>query len=31
MRGHQPVNEQTPPFADEWLAAYDDGRDVVDW
>lgn len=28
---HSPVSEQTPPFADEWLAAYDAGRDVVAW
>lgn len=28
---HSPDTEQTPPFADEWLAAYDRGRDVVDW
>jgi predicted metal-dependent hydrolase len=29
--GHSPAHEQIPPFADEWLAAYDAGRDVVDW
>jgi hypothetical protein len=29
--GHSPAGEQTPPFADEWLAAYDAGRDVVRW
>jgi predicted metal-dependent hydrolase len=29
--GHSPAHERTPPFADEWLAAYDAGRDVVDW
>jgi predicted metal-dependent hydrolase len=28
---HQQVDEPVPPFADEWLAAYDAGRDVVDW
>jgi hypothetical protein len=28
---HSPEHEQTPPFADEWMAAYDRGRDVVDW
>jgi len=31
MPGHTPAHEQTPPFAHEWLAAYDQGRDVVDW
>jgi len=29
--GHRPAGERTPPFADEWLAAYDAGRDVVRW
>ena len=24
-------DEPVPPFADEWLAAYDAGRNVVDW
>src|SRR5262249_54828410 len=28
---HSPETEQTPPFADEWMAEYDRGRDVVDW
>ena len=28
---HSPETEQTPPFADEWIAEYDRGRDVVDW
>jgi predicted metal-dependent hydrolase len=28
---HSPATEQTPPFADEWLAEYDRGRDVVRW
>jgi predicted metal-dependent hydrolase len=28
---HSPEIEQTPPFADEWLAEYDRGRDVVEW
>jgi predicted metal-dependent hydrolase len=28
---HSPATEQTPPFADEWLAQYDRGRDVVHW
>ncbi len=28
---HSPATEQTPPFADEWMAEYDRGRDVVDW
>ncbi len=28
---HSPATEETPPFADEWLAEYDRGRDVVDW
>jgi hypothetical protein len=28
---HSPETEQTPPFADEWLAEYDRGRDVVHW
>jgi predicted metal-dependent hydrolase len=28
---HSPERERTPPFADAWLAAYDGGRDVVDW
>lgn len=29
--GHSPAKERTPPFADEWIAGYDEGRDVVDW
>jgi predicted metal-dependent hydrolase len=29
--GHSPATERTPPFADEWLDAYDAGRDVVNW
>lgn len=29
--GHSPADEQTPPFADEWLAEHARGRDVVDW
>ena len=28
---HSPETEETPPFADEWLAEYDRGRDVVHW
>jgi len=28
---HSPANEQIPPFADEWMAEYDRGRDVADW
>jgi predicted metal-dependent hydrolase len=28
---HSPETEQTPPFADEWLTEYDQGRDVVHW
>lgn len=28
---HSPEDEVIPPFADEWLAEYDRGRDVVDW
>jgi predicted metal-dependent hydrolase len=28
---HRQVDEPVPPFADEWLAAYDTGRNVVDW
>ena len=28
---HSPETEVTPPFADEWLAEYDRGRDVVHW
>jgi predicted metal-dependent hydrolase len=28
---HSPETEETPPFADEWLAEYERGRDVVDW
>jgi predicted metal-dependent hydrolase len=28
---HRQVDEPVPPFADEWLAAYDAGRNVVDW
>jgi hypothetical protein len=28
---HSPATEQTPPFADEWLAECDRGRDVVHW
>lgn len=28
---HSPETEETPPFADEWLTAYDRGRDVVHW
>jgi predicted metal-dependent hydrolase len=28
---HRQVDEPVPAFADEWLAAYDEGRDVVDW
>jgi hypothetical protein len=28
---HRQVDEPVPPFANEWLAAYDAGRDVVDW
>jgi len=28
---HPPHTEETPPFADQWLAEYDGGRDVVHW
>lgn len=28
---HSPEGEETPPFADEWMAGYDRGRDVVNW
>jgi predicted metal-dependent hydrolase len=28
---HSPETEQTPPFADEWVAEYNQGRDVVHW
>ena len=28
---HSPETEETPPFADDWLAAYERGRDVVRW
>jgi predicted metal-dependent hydrolase len=28
---HRQVDEPTPAFAHEWLAAYDAGRDVVNW
>jgi predicted metal-dependent hydrolase len=28
---HSPDTEETPPFADEWMAEYDRGRDVVRW
>jgi predicted metal-dependent hydrolase len=28
---HSPVTEEIPPFAGEWLAEYDRGRDVVRW
>jgi predicted metal-dependent hydrolase len=28
---HRQVDEPVPAFADAWLAAYDAGRDVVDW
>jgi predicted metal-dependent hydrolase len=28
---HSPANEQIPPFADEWIAEYDRGRDVMHW
>ncbi len=29
--GHTPATERIPPFAEEWLDAYDAGRDVVNW
>jgi predicted metal-dependent hydrolase len=29
--GHLPATEETPPFADEWLTAFDNGADVVRW
>jgi hypothetical protein len=29
--GHSPAGERTPPFADEWLAGHEAGRNVVDW
>jgi predicted metal-dependent hydrolase len=28
---HSPTTEETPPFADEWMAEYDRGRDVIRW
>jgi hypothetical protein len=28
---HRQVDEPVPPFAYEWLAAYDRGKNVVDW
>jgi predicted metal-dependent hydrolase len=28
---HRQIDEPVPPFAAEWLAAYDAGRNVVDW
>jgi predicted metal-dependent hydrolase len=28
---HSPATEQIPPFADEWMAEYDRGRNVVRW
>lgn len=28
---HSPADEQTPPFADEWMAEYERGRDVTRW
>jgi predicted metal-dependent hydrolase len=28
---HSPAIEETPPFADEWLAEYERGRDVIHW
>lgn len=28
---HSPADEEIPPFAGEWLAEYDRGRDVVHW
>ncbi len=28
---HSPAGEETPPFADEWITAYDGGANVVDW
>lgn len=29
--GHDPTHQPLPTFADEWLAAYDDGRAVERW
>lgn len=29
--GHSPATAQTPPFADEWIAAYNNDRDVWRW
>lgn len=29
--GHSQAGERIPPFADEWRAAYEAGRDVVNW
>jgi len=29
--GHSPAHERTPPFTEEWIQAYDAGRDVVNW
>lgn len=28
---HDPIHQPLPAFADEWLAAYDAGRDVAHW
>jgi hypothetical protein len=28
---HRQIDEPVPAFVDEWLAAYDAGRDVVHW
>ena len=28
---HSPASEEIPPFAHEWMAEYDRGRDVVCW
>jgi predicted metal-dependent hydrolase len=29
--GHDPTHQPLPAFADEWLTAYDEGRDVSTW
>ncbi len=29
--GHDPTHQPLPEFADEWLGAYDEGRDVAHW
>lgn len=29
--GHTPADQHLPPFADEWLRAWDAGHDVINW